>query len=171
MQRVYLLFFFFNDTATTEIYTLSLHDALPIYDDLVPARGRQEEAGAVSRLSLPLAVRAEDDPVEPGRRAGGHELQYRAATADLDVIRMGPQAQHPQRGGAVAREVQRQHQRGRSARRRPRGSPIGTGASTPRGTATGAARFHISHGASPRAYISSRRCLSLNVSMDSQKPS
>src|SRR2546430_17688089 len=36
--RVYLVdgtddtfFFFFNDTATTEIYTLSLHDALPIY--------------------------------------------------------------------------------------------------------------------------------------------
>src|SRR3712207_6897518 len=25
------VFFFFNDTATTEIYTLSLHDALPIY--------------------------------------------------------------------------------------------------------------------------------------------
>src|SRR5256884_9507889 len=29
-------FFFFNDTATTEIYTLSLHDALPIY---APRRG------------------------------------------------------------------------------------------------------------------------------------
>src|SRR5256885_13307355 len=28
------LFFFFNDTATTEIYTLSLHDALPIYHQL-----------------------------------------------------------------------------------------------------------------------------------------
>src|SRR3712207_8204387 len=27
------MFFFFNDTATTEIYTLSLHDALPIYID------------------------------------------------------------------------------------------------------------------------------------------
>src|SRR3989442_7415460 len=26
-----VIFFFFNDTATTEIYTLSLHDALPIY--------------------------------------------------------------------------------------------------------------------------------------------
>src|SRR4051794_41941586 len=26
----YVIFFFFNDTATTEIYTLSLHDALPI---------------------------------------------------------------------------------------------------------------------------------------------
>src|SRR2546429_9629123 len=29
--RNVLFFFFFNDTATTEIYTLSLHDALPIY--------------------------------------------------------------------------------------------------------------------------------------------
>src|SRR5256885_5567929 len=29
------LFFFFNDTATTEIYTLSLHDALPIYNKTV----------------------------------------------------------------------------------------------------------------------------------------
>src|SRR5205085_12097478 len=28
----FFFFFFFNDTATTEIYTLSLHDALPIYD-------------------------------------------------------------------------------------------------------------------------------------------
>src|SRR6201993_5613241 len=28
---VFFFFFFFNDTATTEIYTLSLHDALPIY--------------------------------------------------------------------------------------------------------------------------------------------
>src|SRR3712207_7788678 len=27
-----MMFFFFNDTATTEIYTLSLHDALPIFD-------------------------------------------------------------------------------------------------------------------------------------------
>src|SRR3712207_9012717 len=31
-----LCFFFFNDTATTEIYTLSLHDALPISTSLTP---------------------------------------------------------------------------------------------------------------------------------------
>src|ERR1039457_7649964 len=32
MVRVFcVVFFFFNDTATTEIYTLSLHDALPIF--------------------------------------------------------------------------------------------------------------------------------------------
>src|SRR6266496_2177384 len=30
MAKYHLFFFFFNDTATTEIYTLSLHDALPI---------------------------------------------------------------------------------------------------------------------------------------------
>src|SRR3989442_2195867 len=29
MHRAFIIFFFFNDTATTEIYTLSLHDALP----------------------------------------------------------------------------------------------------------------------------------------------
>src|SRR5256885_3232495 len=32
-------FFFFNDTATTEIYTLSLHDALPILHRQADARG------------------------------------------------------------------------------------------------------------------------------------
>src|SRR5947207_12307635 len=32
---VLIIFFFFNDTATTEIYTLSLHDALPISVDQV----------------------------------------------------------------------------------------------------------------------------------------
>src|SRR5258708_19058199 len=37
--RVLLFFFFFNDTATTEIYTLSLHDALPIY----PGNGAEND--------------------------------------------------------------------------------------------------------------------------------
>src|SRR5437879_10187731 len=31
LYAVFFIFFFFNDTPTTEIYTLSLHDALPIY--------------------------------------------------------------------------------------------------------------------------------------------
>src|SRR3989442_9316372 len=33
-----IFFFFFNDTATTEIYTLSLHDALPIFSSEIPPR-------------------------------------------------------------------------------------------------------------------------------------
>src|ERR1041385_9334254 len=35
VHRLFFLFFFFNDTATTEIYTLSLHDALPIYSQVL----------------------------------------------------------------------------------------------------------------------------------------
>src|SRR3712207_7959512 len=34
VNRLDFFYFFFNDTATTEIYTLSLHDALPIYEPL-----------------------------------------------------------------------------------------------------------------------------------------
>src|SRR3712207_9138818 len=39
-----VLFFFFNDTATTEIYTLSLHDALPICHVPNPATGSRTRA-------------------------------------------------------------------------------------------------------------------------------
>src|SRR2546429_6517216 len=47
-----VLFFFFNDTATTEIYTLSLHDALPIF--LLDGRLALPGAG-VGRTVLPGA--------------------------------------------------------------------------------------------------------------------
>src|SRR5438094_10007365 len=40
-----LFFFFFNDTATTEIYTLSLHDALPIFQRLWPAQTNDQQRG------------------------------------------------------------------------------------------------------------------------------
>src|SRR3712207_8507307 len=63
--------FFFNDTATTEIYTLSLHDALPI-------------------LRNPPAARpAEDVPLQqPGLlRRGGAPVQRRAP--DLAALREG----------------------------------------------------------------------------------
>src|SRR2546430_17351901 len=39
-KRVLCVLFFFNDTATTEIYTLSLHDALPISDPQFAAGDR-----------------------------------------------------------------------------------------------------------------------------------
>src|ERR1041385_9505582 len=42
-----MLFFFFNDTATTEIYTLSLHDALPISRSGRRDRRRDEHGHAV----------------------------------------------------------------------------------------------------------------------------
>src|SRR2546422_10203663 len=50
LLAVFVFFFFFNDTATTEIYTLSLHDALPI--SAVPAiAGKQPAAGFSARAS------------------------------------------------------------------------------------------------------------------------
>src|SRR5690349_22949882 len=47
-----LFFFFFNDTATTEIYTLSLHDALPIYE-VRPEDARDGAARADVRDARP----------------------------------------------------------------------------------------------------------------------
>src|SRR2546426_5213925 len=44
-------FFFFNDTATTEIYTLSLHDALPISPDIL--LGASEPARRLRALADP----------------------------------------------------------------------------------------------------------------------
>src|SRR5690242_21600920 len=46
------MFFFFNATATTEIYTLSLHDALPISHE-TPARLRRGGAGISRSGKLP----------------------------------------------------------------------------------------------------------------------
>src|SRR2546425_13309201 len=49
LQYLFFFFFFFNDTATTEIYTLSLHDALPICALILrsrdPVRGQVGHAG------------------------------------------------------------------------------------------------------------------------------
>src|SRR5256885_16163164 len=54
-------FFFFNDTATTEIYTLSLHDALPI------SRARRDPRGGKSRCR---DVAASPLPPRPGTHRG-----------------------------------------------------------------------------------------------------
>src|SRR2546422_8351610 len=54
-------FFFFNDTATTEIYTLSLHDALPIsVREHARRHGRGQPLGADERIQS--AHPARDDP-------------------------------------------------------------------------------------------------------------
>src|SRR2546430_5030054 len=57
--NILIIFFFFNDTATTEIYTLSLHDALPIYLAQLSerwgyrvVRGSSKRGGDVGLLGL-----------------------------------------------------------------------------------------------------------------------
>src|SRR2546427_12425804 len=68
---IYLLFFFFffNDTATTEIYTLSLHDALPIWD------GVKDSTVFSYRLpeAMPVTIQVSDEQsrlLRTGRPAG-----------------------------------------------------------------------------------------------------
>src|SRR2546430_10906766 len=58
MHPSIFIFFFFNDTATTEIYTLSLHDALPIsgkeqLERRYEAIRQAHERGAVGRPEVP----------------------------------------------------------------------------------------------------------------------
>src|SRR2546422_5481173 len=79
--------FFFNDTATTEIYTLSLHDALPICTSLakhrpgsIPVVGTLAFAAAEDlRLAHRLEVVFAPETVLPGARSEEHtsELQSR----------------------------------------------------------------------------------------------
>src|SRR5437870_7484802 len=59
------LFFFFNDTATTEIYTLSLHDALPILHDAVFGdHARRDDRLLVVPRRPPRADRSEEHTSE-----------------------------------------------------------------------------------------------------------
>src|SRR3712207_9290545 len=77
------IFFFFNDTATTEIYTLSLHDALPI--SRVCARRDPDPASRLRRriragvARRPWPVNAGPFPVRERPRSEEHtsELQSR----------------------------------------------------------------------------------------------
>src|SRR3712207_8468938 len=61
-------FFFFNDTATTEIYTLSLHDALPICSAL---RGRRRGEYDVGPGAGAATVLRTSDGAERGQRDVG----------------------------------------------------------------------------------------------------
>src|SRR5438105_10037095 len=56
LSLFFALFFFFNDTATTEIYTLSLHDALPILCKMVSRRRSRSEKSRSYEAEKPLAL-------------------------------------------------------------------------------------------------------------------
>src|SRR2546421_8998316 len=75
-----MIFFFFNDTATTEIYTLSLHDALPILTLMIGAAPSTcfHISRAVSPCSAatPFAIRASRSPARSEEHMS--ELQSRS---------------------------------------------------------------------------------------------
>src|SRR5438309_2453186 len=115
-----VVFFFFNDPSTPEIYTLSLHDALPI--SLLPQDDRAEQAvrdGAVGRVLHPrhtgAAVPHDSRPapeLPPGTRAvhaqlpgGLHEALARAGR--LRARRRGLLRPSPTRGTPTRRRLAR----------------------------------------------------------------
>src|SRR2546426_11545442 len=51
-QQQIFSFFFFNDTATTEIYTLSLHDALPIFPIYDPSTAAPDGSGGFTHQQV-----------------------------------------------------------------------------------------------------------------------
>src|SRR5215213_4678939 len=124
---ILIFFFFFNDTATTEIYTLSLHDALPISPaGLLRHAARAPAGGTLRRPSLRRQSRQAgvEVPGPPGRLAG--ELRGRAT---LD------RARHQRREVSVAGGprvlARRESDRGRRDTRlrsaKQRRTPVGTG--------------------------------------------
>src|SRR2546429_4330046 len=60
------IFFFFNDTATTEIYTLSLHDALPIFSPATVVKGstmfpRDRVTASLTKYEIKFDSQATDE--------------------------------------------------------------------------------------------------------------
>src|SRR5256886_4083827 len=106
-------FFFFNDTATTEIYTLSLHDALPISldsaetgDDRLREPVREVGARGVRGLE-----------VQDGNARGlRHGLRHNGDAAGAAEPRVGEPRPPVRKDGAVCG--------GRIRRRRVEGSPL-----------------------------------------------
>src|SRR3712207_9151023 len=97
------MFFFFNDTATTEIYTLSLHDALPISAQH-PVDGPPEDDGCDA--AVPVGRHLEDGEHAVGRLGGGHR----------EGVHRGVEA-GPEGGGGVTRRGQADAAIGRASGR------------------------------------------------------
>src|SRR3990170_3466364 len=121
----FFFFFFFNDTATTEIYTLSLHDALPISSRSwassppgarcrEPALRSPVAAGGCSGAPLPVGpdvLALAPAPARPPRAARGRAR--------------GPPARAPARPAGAARARRPRDGRARPRRARLRGAAVG----------------------------------------------
>src|SRR6266567_9416586 len=108
MQLFLIIFFFFNDTATTEIYTLSLHDALPSSVVMVAASQGQAAGSLTHRPTFalpPLSPERACTSRPSGPSTVGPKSARRPAGAGAGVAgppgaRVGPPV--PAGAGAVA---------------------------------------------------------------------
>src|SRR3712207_1564895 len=101
------LLFFFNDTATTEIYTLSLHDALPIYDVAEDEQGDAAEHRSDDRAGderLLVGVLEVRDAAEAGEDDGGDDAAADEQDRELEQEGQAEDAR------AAAEHRERRHQ-------------------------------------------------------------
>src|SRR2546429_1954639 len=82
VRPVFCFFFFFNDTATTEIYTLSLHDALPIFGEVLLSTTSWKSAASYNSVHL---VPGTSGRSTPHLRAPGRKQNY-GAIAGIRVV-------------------------------------------------------------------------------------
>src|SRR2546429_9367228 len=97
-------FFFFNDTATTEIYTLSLHDALPISQTDQSASLSKDQAAAAGAISaeetrMPRALKQQEKSEArlksaPAKPAANKE-RVRPEGAANDLVARSPAENQP----------------------------------------------------------------------------
>src|SRR2546427_2183391 len=99
-------FFFFNDTATTEIYTLSLHDALPICNQNEPVVAGHRVCRLLRRAALQRRGQGCHETRAPGPRSEEHtsELQSQSNL----VCRLLLEKKKNKNCKKVHRKVQRQ---------------------------------------------------------------
>src|SRR3990172_13385547 len=110
MGNIIVILFFFNDTATTEIYTLSLHDALPICARLVALA----EPAVLARRAHRLA---RDVRGAPGALGGDdHPAAHDGVLPELRHV-------SDPRAAAVARAARRARPPAACRRRAPRPPP------------------------------------------------
>src|SRR6266446_10083998 len=102
----YILFFFFNDTATTEIYTLSLHDALPISDAVMSLKG-QPNVVDIRTVGLTAGIDLAPRPEQPGKRgfdslnSAFHDNDLMLRVAGDTLALTPPLSQGPRNLGAL----------------------------------------------------------------------
>src|SRR5438874_9287776 len=112
LSAYFFLFFFFNDTATTEIYTLSLHDALPIsysglracsggtacktglYTIRNAGQGRSEEHTSELQSRRDLVCRLLLEKKKKKKRNNHHQKQNHNPNANLTTTRRAVHSNH-----------------------------------------------------------------------------
>src|SRR6266487_2202073 len=88
-----LVFFFFNDTATTEIYTLSLHDALPIFARATTLLSALPKGGAVVESVSHAASGVTSMWLDNGVRVHHRRMDQRKNEASIEITLAGGQIQ------------------------------------------------------------------------------